>query len=129
MTVHSVARVQRRQSRTPSRPKSQRHRWWALAAFACSTSPAGFPCGITAQETDAPPNALRSLRHLAVGNVSLLNSSRPTLVGGYLFQEVSLRERMESGVTELKADIGTLETWVQGINRRRRKQTDLGTRW
>lgn len=90
MTARSLVRARRRQSPARSRPVSDRHRRWWLAVFACLTSLAPLPSGIAAQETGAPPTALRSLRHLAVGNVSFLNTFRPTLEGGYLFQ-LSLR--------------------------------------
>ena len=91
MTARSLVRSHGRPSSARGQPGSSRHQWLGLAVFACFSSLAPLPSGIAAQETGAPPTALRSLRHLAVGNVSFLNTSRPTLDGGYLFQ-LSLRK-------------------------------------
>ena len=91
MTARSLVRSLKRPYPARGRPGSSQHRWLGLAVFACFTSLAPFPSGIAAQEAGAPPTALRSFRHLAVGNVSFLNTLRPTLDGGYLLQ-LSLRK-------------------------------------
>ncbi len=91
MTARSLVRSHRHPSSALGRPGSSGRWRLGLAVFACFTSLAPLPSGIAAQEAGTPPTALRSFRHLAVGNVSFLNTSRPTLDGGYLFQ-MSLRK-------------------------------------